>query len=183
MKLVQARVALVEPILPDVVQKSKVSVRVGIAEGDPNKVTIAVIDRQKLGWQQLHKAADAVEKRFATDGALMDPVIFPRNEKGMLISIDREKAAPLGLTVSDAAHLMAQRAEWLDMHEGVAVITETTFPSAIYRIDGYPAIRITATPTEGKSLAATARKSLELAKDEMSRYGVPGFVVENLSAK
>jgi multidrug efflux pump subunit AcrB len=65
----------------------------------------------------------------------------------------------------------------------VAVIKEVYGPAAVYRVDLYPAIRITGAPPEGKSVAAAAAKCVDLAEAELKRLGTRDFAVENLSAK
>jgi hypothetical protein len=135
MKLVQTRVALAEPVLPDVVRRNKVSVKVGKAKPNPNKVAIAVIDRGDNGWKILQKSASAVVKRLEAVGAITEPQVFPRDEK------------------------------------------------QVYRVGLCPAIRITGAPAEGKSVAATAAKCVELTEAELIRLGSGGFAVGILSPK
>jgi len=65
----------------------------------------------------------------------------------------------------------------------VAAIKEYVGPSAVYRVNLSPAIRITGAPPEGKSVAAAAAKCVDLTQAEMKRLGTRVFSVQNLSAK
>jgi multidrug efflux pump subunit AcrB len=195
-KLVQSRVALAEPVLPDVVRRNKVSVTVGKAEAVPGGVALAVTDRGENGWKALQEAADAVVKRLAKEDALMKPQAFPRDEKQPFIDVDRAKCASLGVPAADVFKAVKAAGSAVKP-EGlrkvvvrdkvtlgdVATIKEVTGPSAVYRVNLYPAVRITGAPPEGKSVAAAAARCVDLAEAEMKRLGSRGFAVENLSAK
>ena len=125
------------------------------------------------------------------------------DEPQISMNIDREKCARLGVRLADVFDAMQKAAptaktdplkkqiatlKKLVISSGgakatlgeIAAIDEVTGPSAIYRIDLYPAIRISGTPPKGTSVAETAAKCAELAKSQNKREG---FAVKNLSAK
>jgi multidrug efflux pump subunit AcrB len=209
MVLVQNRVVLAERTLPDAVRKEGVTIKVGKAEADPNKLDFAILDRGRRvglvggdhGWGATQKVADAVVKRLAAAGALRKPQVFPRDEKQFLIDIDRAKCASLGVSMADLNKAVQT---WMAEHGhkdmkpeswkkvivrdkvtlgDVAVIKEVYGPAAVYSVDLSPAIRITGAPPEGNSVAAAAARCVELAEAELKRLGSPGFAVQNLSAK
>jgi multidrug efflux pump subunit AcrB len=195
-KVVQSRVALAEPVLPDVVRRNKVAVRVGKAEVRPGKVAIAVIDRGDNGWNALQKVASALAKRLAAEDTLTKPQVFPRDEKQVSIDVDRAKCNSLGVTLTDVSKAV-QAAGSAIKPEGlkklvvrdkvslgdVAAIKEVYGPAAVYRVDLSPAIRIIGAPPEGKSVATAAAKCVDLTQAELKRLGSRGFAVENLAAK
>src|SRR5262249_21640190 len=49
----------------------------------------------------------------------------------------------------------------------IAAIKAIDGPAAVFRVDGFPAIRISGTPPEGKSVAAAAARCAALAEAEM----------------
>jgi hypothetical protein len=196
MKLVQNRVALAEPVLPDLVLKNKVSVQVGEAEADRSKVAIAVIDQGAHDWKELEHAAGAVVNRLTAEDALTKPQVFPRDEKQVTIDIDRAKCASLGVPLEDVnkAIRVAGPAMKPDILKNaivrdkltlgdVATIKEAFGPGAVYRVDLYPAIRITGAPPEGKSMTVAGAKCVDLAEVEMKRLDFQGFATKNLSVK
>jgi RNA polymerase sigma-70 factor (ECF subfamily) len=68
----------------------------------------------------------------------------------------------------------------------VVAIKAVLVPAAVYHVDLYPAIRITAAPPEGKSVAAAGAHCVDLAEAEMNRLNSrdsADFAVKNLSAK
>jgi multidrug efflux pump subunit AcrB len=196
MKLVQRRVALAEPVLPDVVRRNKVSLKVGKAGAGPGQVTIAVIDRRDHGRDALRKLAGAVVKRLAAEGALLKPQVFPPEAKQGSIDLQRAASAfrPVPLAelfkafrAADSAGKPGSMKKPIVRDKGrrgdVPAIKEACASSAVYRVDLYPAIRITGAPPEGKSVAAAAARCVDLAKAEMKRLSSRGFAVETLSAK
>ena len=200
--LVQNRVNLTIPQLPEVIKATGVTTRKGSPDvTNSNQVAVAVIDRGDQGWKELQKAADGVVKRLAAAGALRNPQVFPRDEKQFLIDIDRAKCASLGVSMADVSkavqawtaergHKDMKPESWkkviirdkVTLGE-VAVIKEVYGPAAVYRINLCPAIRITGAPPEGKAAAAAAAQCVELAEAEMKRLGARGFALQNLSAK
>jgi multidrug efflux pump subunit AcrB len=194
-QLIQKRVALATGALPVVVSIPGVAVKVAGAAGDRKRVTVALIDRGSHGWDALKQWAGAVRKRLAADGAVVKPELFPVDEKQLNVRIDREKCARLGLRVIDVARAVQEVGPGATIDRlkkatvgrkipltTVTVIEEVTGPGAVYRVDLHPAVRITGTPAEGKSVAAAASRCVELAEAEGKRIGAKGFVVENLSA-
>ena len=102
MNLIKTRIWQAEPLLPDVVLKNKVSVTVGKAEGGPNEVAIAVIDRGDGDPVQLKKAARAVVKRLEAEHALTNPQVFPGDDvKQLCTYVDHTKCASLGVTPTE----------------------------------------------------------------------------------
>jgi hypothetical protein len=65
----------------------------------------------------------------------------------------------------------------------IATIKVLPVAAAAYRVNLCPAIRITGTPPQGKSVTEAALQWSELADAEIKRLGSRGFAVENLSAK
>ncbi|HVS38778.1 MAG TPA: efflux RND transporter permease subunit [Gemmataceae bacterium] len=222
-KLVQSRVALAEPQLPDFVIQEKVSVTVGKAEACPDQAAIAVIDRADIGWEALQQAANAVVKQLVAEDALTKPEAFPGGEKLLYIDIDLQKCDSLGVTpaevykaIEDASpsgavdlkkegvftfgYLSVQSKAAVPAIEverfrnvplrdkvflrDVAVFQAIDGPAAVYRVDGFPAIRITGAPPEGKTVAEAAAQCIRLAKEEMALdESRSSFAVKNLSAK
>jgi multidrug efflux pump subunit AcrB len=208
--LVQNRVNLSLPQLPDAVKKIGITTRKEVgdngwkelpAEAGPNQVAFAVIDLGDQGWEELQKAAGGVVKRLAAADALRNPRVFPRAEKQFFIDIDRGKCASLGVPVGEVYKAVQA---WMAEHEhkdpkpeswkkvivrdkvtlgDVAVIKEVYGPGAVYRINLSPAIRITGAPPEWKSVAAAGPQCVGLAQAELERLGARGFAVVNLSAK
>ena len=194
--LVENRVSLAAPVLPDAVQKNQVSVKLWKTEPKPNEVAIAVIDRQVRGWEELQRAASAAMKRLEADGAIMNPQMFPRDEKRVSVEPDRAKCLALGVPVADvskAAQAAGTTAKIEDLRnlmvrdkislKEVATIKEVTEPSAIYQVNLHLAIRIIGAPPAGKSVAASAARCVALAEDEINRFESGAFTVENLSEK
>jgi hypothetical protein len=76
--LIHNRVAAAELVLPEAVQRAGVAVQLGAAEDDDKKrVTIAIVDREDVGWQALRRLSEAVLKRLTADGAIVKPAAFP----------------------------------------------------------------------------------------------------------
>ena len=196
MILVQNRVALADPALPDRVRRNKVSVQISKAEAGQSKVAIAVIDKGDHDWQELQKAAGAVMKRLTAEDALLKPQLYPRDEKEVSIDIDRAKCISLGVPLEEVnkAIQVAGPAMKPDILKkaivrdkltigDVATIKEVFGPAAVYRVDLYPAIRITGAPPEGKSVIVAAANCVDLAEAEMKRLDSRGMATKNLSVK
>jgi hypothetical protein len=189
-----------EPLLPAVVLQNKVSVTIGKAKVVPNQVDIVVIDRLDLGRDELQKRVGAVVKRLEAEHALTKPQVFPGDEvKQLAFDIDLTKCESLGVTKDDLSKaipagfstMQAEELKKLVVRDkvtlgDVAVFKELYVPAAVYRVDGFPAIRITGAPPDGKSVAAAAAKCVDLTEAEvksLDRPGYRGFAVKNLSAK
>jgi RNA polymerase sigma factor (sigma-70 family) len=219
MVLVQNRVVLAERRLPEAVRKEGVTIKVGEAEADSNKVAIVIINRGDDGWEGLQKVAGPVVKRLAD--ALTKPEVFPGDEKLVEIDIDLVKCDKLGVTPTEVCEAMKGTSlRWSgefqkgDVHFGnlmdqpkvpasameverfkkVVVRDKVTLgdvtifryvygAAAVYCVDGFPAIRITGAPPEGKFVASAAARCVEFAEAELNRGEFRSFVVKNLSAK
>jgi multidrug efflux pump subunit AcrB len=195
-KLVQNRVSLAKPILPEVVQTTGVSVKVGKAESDRNEMAIIVSDHQDHGWKALQEVAGFVVKRLAKEGAVIKPQAYPQEQEQVYIHIDREQCRLRGLALTDVftAIQAAGPAARVDKLKSVmvrdkiplravATVKKVTGPAEIYRVNLYPAIRITGAPPAGKSVATVSARCVEWAEAEIKGRNIEGFVVENLSAK
>jgi multidrug efflux pump subunit AcrB len=200
--LVQNRVALAMPTLPAEVQRGDIAVKRGAARDGMDTVVIALTDRGDHGAAALREWSDVVTERLKSDGALVKPEVFPGpDEKQLDVQIDRDKCARLGVAVGDVAEAVRKagpgaKAEELKEQkvplsgggevplEAVASFREFTGPAAVYRVNLYPAVRITGSAPEGKSAAAAARRCVELAEAERKKGDSPhGFAVEDLTAR
>jgi RNA polymerase sigma factor (sigma-70 family) len=215
-KDVERTVWRAEPVLPAEVLRNKVSVKKGKAKAVANQVAIVVIDRFELGLEELHKRASAAVKRLEAEHALTKPQVFPGDDVKLLyFDVDWTKCESLGVTRTDVAEaLQAADRRYRDnplvipdtrappdgnledlkkvVVRGkvtlgdVVIMRELLGPAAVYRVDGFPAARITGAPPDGKSVAAAAAKCVDLTEDEVTRLDRPGyrgFAVKNLSAK
>jgi RNA polymerase sigma factor (sigma-70 family) len=108
--LVQNRVNLCLPQLPDAVKQGGVITRkkVGdngwkglLAEAGPNQVAFVVIDRGDQGWKELQKAANAIVKPLAAADTLRNPQVFPGDEKAVYIDIDLDRCRAYGVPVAE----------------------------------------------------------------------------------
>jgi multidrug efflux pump subunit AcrB len=77
MALVQNRLALAEPTLPDIVKRAGVIVKVKPPAKADERVRIALIDEAAHGRETMRKLTDAVVKRIADDAALTKVETFP----------------------------------------------------------------------------------------------------------
>jgi RNA polymerase sigma factor (sigma-70 family) len=195
-KIVETAVWRAEPVLPDVLP-NKVSVKIGKAEALPIKVDLALLDFGDQGWVESRKVANDVVKRLAAEDALMNPQVLPKEEMHLDAGVDGTKCESLGVPRAEVFKVL--QAGWIKKLEAkdlrravvrdkitlgdVAVFKESLGPAAVYRIDLSPAIRITGTPPEGKSVASSAAECVELAEVEMKRLGIRGFAVKDLSGK
>src|SRR5262249_4073809 len=136
------------------------------------------------------------------DGALVKPEVFPGpDEKQLDVRIDREKCARLGVAVGDVEKALREAGPGAEA-EGVkgkqvaaagggegppgraGAAAEAAGPPAVYRVNRYPAVRISGAAPEGKSAAAAARRCVELAEAERNKGGRPrAFATENLTAR
>lgn len=194
--LVQNRVNLALPLLPNEVKTNGVSVKVGKAELAPNQVAIAVIDRQDKGWKALEKCVGEILKRIESAGVMQKPTAFPVAGKQVSIQIDRAKCAQLGVTLADVQKAIQAGGSAKKINDlkklavsnkvslaDVAEIKEVIGPATVYRVNLQPAIRITGTPTDGKSVAEAAASCIALAEAEMKRIQSEGFSAEDLPVK
>jgi multidrug efflux pump subunit AcrB len=196
--LVQNRVAMALPRLPDAVKQGDIAAKLGgAAEGDTKPVVIALEDRGDLGLQALRAWSDDVVKRLKADGALVKPEVFPGpDEKQIDVLVNREACARHGVKVDDvmkavraagpAAKIDDLTTQTVTSAQGdevplgaLASFAEVTGPPAICRVNMYPAVRVSGSPPEGKSATEAARRCVKLAEAERT----VSFAVENLTVK
>jgi multidrug efflux pump subunit AcrB len=199
--VVQNRVALALRLLPDAVKRTDVAVRQGAAEEkDPTSVVIALLDRGDHGREALREWSKAVAGRLTEDGVLEKAEVFPGPDEKQtrLVRIDRASCARLGVAEADVQKTVraagpAVKVEALKQRTvtsaggekvplgAVAVFEEVTGPAAVYRVNLYPAVRISGSLPEGKTRARAVRRCLELAEDERKKGNHPeGFVAVHL---
>ncbi len=205
--LVQNRVALATPQLPDSVRRAGVAVKVGTAEGGPKNVAIALEDRGGEGHDALRRFSDALVKRLSAAGAIVKPSVFPGpdekrlNVKRLNVQIDRDKCAQLGVpadevmkavqTAGAGRKIDALRALTVRSAKGDAVplsalaaIKMASAPAGVYRVDMYPAVRITGSPPPGETTGSAAERCAELADAERKNQNHPaGFAVVDLTGQ
>jgi multidrug efflux pump subunit AcrB len=194
--LVQNRVALAKPMLPEAVQHIVSVVRTGAVKDSERRATIALVDRGDHGWDSLRRFSEAVLKRLAANQAIVKPEVFPGPDgKHAYAHLDRAKCAEYGVSVAEAAKAMRDaRSEKIDVLKAlpvrsaiggviplgkIAAIELVSGPTAVYRVDLYPAVRISGSPPEGKTAESAAAKCAELAGRELTA----GFAVVNLTAR
>jgi multidrug efflux pump subunit AcrB len=183
--LVQNRVALATPLLPDVVKREGVSVKAATPQDEREPtVRLALLDRGERGG--LRPWAEAVQKRLADDGVLDDVVLFPGpDEKRFEAKIDPRRCSDLGVAVADVQDVIKRAGKLPDPQavrqmqvrssEGkivslgtVASFALTEGPPAVCRVDLYRAVRISGVPAKGKPARAAAR-CREIAEEERKR--------------
>jgi multidrug efflux pump len=197
LQLVQNRVALAQPLLPEEVRRAGVSVTIGPAERAGGPVAIALTDREDRGREALQRLSAAVVKRLTDDGVAVKPEAFPGpDEPQVELRFDREKCATLGVTEAEIREAIRKAGPTASIDElkaltvtsasGLKVPLRTVVafqkvigPSAVYRLNLYPAVRIGGFPPEGKTAAQAAARWMELAEAE----NPGGFGVESLGVK
>jgi multidrug efflux pump len=220
--LVQNRVALAYPVLPEAVRKVGASVKIRKAEtADKDRVSIAMVDRGGQDRKALQGWSEAVLKRLSAEGAIVKPEIFPGpDEDQVKIDLDLAKLREHGVSVAEvttaigdssiqaamqahghATPVLRGVTEWKDpdpraTFETLKTASVTTAngsviplaklatihlakgPAAVYRVDMYPAVRISGEPPAGKAAQLAASRCAEMAEAE--RKGQPhpdGFAV------
>jgi multidrug efflux pump subunit AcrB len=200
--LVQNRVALAMPILPDAVQHAGVGVKAGAAGESENRVTIALVDRSDHGGDAQRRFCEAALKRLSADGAIVKPEVFPGpNEEQVRVQIDRAKCAEHGVSVAEIPEAVraAGPGKSLDVLKmlrirpakgdaiplgTLAALSLESGPTALYRVDMYPAVRIAGSPPEGKTTESAASRCVQLADAEReSQNDSAGFAVVDLTAR
>ncbi len=182
--LVQNRVALANPDLPDAVARGGVTVTARAAKEVEKDAAIALVDRGGQGHDALQQFSQAALKRLAAEGAIVKPAVFPGAGKPQLnLQIDRQKCAQYGLRVADvtkavqaappSSKIGALEKVSIRLADGRAVSlgTVATFdrvicPAGVYRVDMYPAVRISGSPAEGMTRETAAARWAELADAE-----------------
>ena len=195
--LVQNRVELAVPILPEQARRAGTSVKVGPAEEDRTSTAICLIDKEDQGREAMQRWSAAVKKRLTAAGAANNPVVFPGpDERKLVTRIDRSKCVVLGLTEADVreavraagpeARIDALKSLTIDSASGqkiplgsVTAFEEAAVPSAVYRVNLFPAVRITGNPPETKSPAQAAAWWVRLAEAEVPK----SLTVWNLTPK
>jgi multidrug efflux pump subunit AcrB len=200
--LVQNRVALAMSRLPDQVKQGDIAVKLGAgAVGETGPVVIALEDRGDNGLQALRAWSDDVVKRLEADGALVKPEVFPGpDEKQIDVRVNRETCARHGVKVDDvmkAVRAVGPAAKIDDLKQqtvtsaqgdevplgALASFAEVPRPPAVYRVNLYPAMRITGSPPEGQTAAEAARRCVKLAEAERDKNHSVSFAVEYLTVK
>lgn len=186
--LVQNRIHLIETALPPVVSRSGIIVESEDPVEDPHTVSLAVIDRSGAGWAELQSATTAIQKRLASETAVLDPRIVAPDEEQLRIHVDREKCAQLGVTVHEvyqalgaASHKKPDELEKVKVREVPlsAVVAAEPFvgPTLVARVNGYRAVRIVGKALPGESSSA-GPKCIALARDELKKFRAGMFAVE-----
>ncbi len=206
--LVQNRVALAKPMLPEPVQRTGVAVSTRAAKESENRAAIALVDRGDHGWDALRRFSGAVLKRLAADQAIVKPEAFPGPVgKHVNVQIDRAKCAECGVSLAEVSNALqaagpdkfdtpsheidALKARRVRLASGgtvslgkIAAVELVSGPTGVYRVDLYPAVRITGLPPEGKETGPAASRCAELADSELKSQSQPaGFAVVNLTAR
>ena len=199
--LIQNRVAMATPVLPDAVKRGGVPVVLSAqGQGNPNRATIVLMDRSNHGWDPLRGFSEAVVKRISADGAMLKPEAFPGPDaKHVHVDLDRAKCAKYGVAIADAlkvvdrtgvkiealnaVHVSTAKGEKIPI-TSVATLSLVSGPAAVYRFNLYPAVRITGTAPQGRSAASAASRCAELAEEERKNQKDPGgFTVMPLTAR
>jgi multidrug efflux pump subunit AcrB len=200
--LVQNRVSLAMPALPEAVQRAGVTVNIRAAEQNKKGVTIAIVDRGSRGRDALRRFSEAALKQLSADGAIMDPKVFPGpDEKQVSVQVDRAKCAKYGVTLAavieamqgaglggkiadlKALHVRSNDGKTIPLGE-LATIELVDGPAGVYRVDMYPAVRITGSPPKGKTAESAASTCAELADAERKNQDHPDdFSVVNLTSQ
>jgi multidrug efflux pump subunit AcrB len=204
--LVQNRVALAKPMLPEAVQHTGVAVKARAAKESKNRAVIALVDRGDHGWHSLQRFSEAVLKRLSADQAIVKPEVFPGPDgKHVDVQIDPVKCREQGVSVTemmntlqaagsakiDVGNIDVLKARRVRLSNGgtislgkIATVELVSGPTAVYRLDLYPAVRISALPPEGKNAESAASRCAELAEAERKSQSQPaGFAVVNLSGQ
>jgi multidrug efflux pump subunit AcrB len=186
--LVQNRVALAQKALPE---RAQVAVVVSPAQKAQNTVALAIVDRGNRGRDALRRLCEAVVKSISADGALAGVQVFPGPDaKRPDIQIDRKKCAKHGVSVSSLIETVEQatpdasveslKALKIQAANGktvplgdLATIKLVDAPSAVYRVDLYPGMRITGSLPAGKPLRTVLDKCVTLAEAERKKQKHP----------
>jgi multidrug efflux pump subunit AcrB len=206
--LVQNRIALAQPMLPEDAKRAGIKVTVkDVKNEEVNAASVALVDGGGHGRDALRALADAVVKRISAERAAAKLEIFPGPDKDQMnLDIDRDKCAKFGLHIADVIKAAPQIMEPLvdgqadkqfdelkklkiPLPKGgdvpliqVVQVKLLKGPTVVYRVDLNPAVRITGTPPEGKSAAAASKTCASIA-DAERRMHAPGFAVANLTGR
>lgn len=201
--LVQNRVALAGPMLPQEVRNGDVMVQLEAPEIRPSKVvSIALALRDAEGDEAvLREFAKSVLRRLTDEGAIIVPEPIGDNIKNALdILIDRKMCERLGVALGDVREVIKANRDLADIDRVAklvvanaageqvplaqfAEVTQVPCPTSIFRVDGHPAQLITGSPPEGKSAAQAASLCAQLAEAaKTDRHETKSFEVINLTA-
>jgi multidrug efflux pump subunit AcrB len=173
--LVQKRVALAEPLLPELVRKNGIEVQLLNQPVGPPRLTLVLYDRSNAPRAALQSWARAVAQRLAASGvtvaATPDPMAkdLPR----VRVVIDRERAARLGVETSAAEGVLRAAGpnatpEMLQQEEvpttsgerlplaSIATIEQVTVPAVICHYDQWECYYFRGPIPAGQTAAATA---------------------------
>ena len=200
--LVQNRVALAKPMLPEAVQRIGVALETSVAQQRENRATIALVDRSGTGGDALRRFSETVLKRLSADGVIVKPEVFPGpDENRVTVQIDRAKCLECGVSVSEISKAVeaanpgrkidALKALRIPTAKGDAIPLGTLAalklvdgPAGLYRLDLYPAIRISGSPPAGENAASAASRCAQLADTvRKSQNDAAGIAVRNLTAQ
>lgn len=200
--LVQNRVNIALPMLPELVQRSGVTVKAKPVLKEDNRVAIALVNEGQLGQAEMRKFADAVLKRIKEKEALANPEILPGPDADQLnVHLDRDKCAAHGLAAADVtkaiediitpmkpkldeqfAALMKARLKTAKGGEialtELANIKVVPGPNTVFRVNLHSAIRISGSGPNGKAAA----NCTALAETERKRLGNENIKVVDLTA-
>jgi len=199
--LVENRVSLATPMLPDAVKKAGIKVADGgVTAGGQKRVAIALIDRGSRGRDALRQFSAAVLKRLAAEGAITNPETFPGPDKDEVdVDIDRAKWAKFGIPLSEVFEMIHATRGSADVEaakklrvksakgekiplDKVATVKLMPRPTAVYRVNMYPAVRISGSPPQGETAESAASRCAELAdKERQNRNDADEFSVLDLT--
>jgi multidrug efflux pump subunit AcrB len=189
--LVKNRLALAKLMLPDAVQHAGVIVETKATEKPGNRVTIALLDRGQVGWDALHRFSEAVLNRLSAEGAIVSPETFPGpEEKQPHVQIDRARCREYNVPVSEVIRIVdAHRGMNTDQLKSLNVgsangetvvlgklvtIELASGLTAVYRVDMYPAVRISGSPPQGKTAESAASRCAQIADAVRNTQDYPG---------
>jgi len=193
--LVEVRVAIALPVLPEEARRRGVAVKVAPAEPATKMATIALQDRGANGHAALRKWAETVAKRLADSGAVK-PVVFPGPDVPQLVTkVDRARCAQLDVspaavletveaagptaTPDELRRLLVRAGDGKVALGAVASFEAMTGPAVVHRVDLFPAVRLSAAPPAGQTPAEAAAKWAGVAATDRPK----GFEVVPMSGK
>ncbi len=200
--LVQNRVAVAKLVLPEAVQHVDVAVRTSAAESSENRVTIALVDHGDQGRDALRQFSEACLKRIAADGAIVNAEVFPGPDgEQTSVQVDRARCKKHGVSLTEVftaieaagADKKIDELSRLQVRstngDAISLGALATFglvsgTTGVYRVDLYPAMRITGSPPEGKIADSAASRCVELADAERRNQNYPDdFAVVSLTTR
>ncbi|HZU34578.1 MAG TPA: efflux RND transporter permease subunit [Gemmataceae bacterium] len=191
-KLLRSRLGLARPLLPEALSKEGLVLRLQKPQPARDTVTLALIDHGQHDWKTLQKTARELMQQLVKAGALRNVQVFPHDEKQLSANIDRTKCMQLGVPLTDVTRALRQPHANMDEWKKtpvtnkvslgqVATIKEVMAPSAVYRVDLHPAVRVTGLPPASQSCAVAAGKCLALARADLKRLSARDIVVQDMA--